>query len=72
MTFVAYWVLGIPVTLTLVFAFDMSNVGIWIGPTLACAFNTAAYLYIFKRMNWIELIRRTAEQREKDKLKKIE
>ena len=47
-TFVAYWVIGIPLTLLSVFAFDLSNTGIWLGPTLACMFNTAAYLYIFK------------------------
>jgi len=53
----------------MVFKFDLGTIGIWIGPTFACAFNTAAYLYIFNTINWTELIVKSAEQREKDKLK---
>lgn len=63
--------LGIPVTLILVFHYQLSNTGIWVGPTLACAFNTFAYLYLFKKENWGDLIRKSVEQRQKDKLKKI-
>lgn len=70
-TFLAYWVIGIPVTCVCVFYYGLSNFGIWVGPTLACAFNTLAYLWIFNKMNWVELVRRQAEQREKDKLRKI-
>ncbi len=68
----AYWILGIPLTLLLVFYYELGIFGIWVGPTLACAFNTLAYLVMFKRMNWHELIRKSAEQREKDKLKVLQ
>ena len=56
----------------MVFKFNLGTVGIWIGPTVACAFNTAAYLFIFKSIDWKQLIIRAAEQREKDKMKKEE
>jgi Na+-driven multidrug efflux pump len=71
-TFLAYWTLGIPLTMFLVFYNDMGIFGIWVGPTLACAFNTVAYILIFKRMDWHELIRKSAENREKDKFKKLQ
>lgn len=46
-TFAAYWMLAIPVTLYMTFSLEYSTTGIWVGPTLACAFNTCAYLIIF-------------------------
>jgi len=67
-TFLAYWAIGIPVTCLMVFRFDQGTYGIWIGPTLACFFNTIAYLVMFKRANWDELIAKSAAQRLKDKL----
>jgi MATE family multidrug resistance protein len=70
-TGVAYWVFGIPITLLMVFKFDLGTLGIWVGPTFACAFNTAAYLWIFNTINWSDLIVKAAEQREKDKFKRL-
>jgi MATE family multidrug resistance protein len=69
-TGIAYWILGIPLTCLMVFKFELGTVGIWIGPTVACAFNTAAYLYIFNSIDWKQLIIKAAEQRERDKMKK--
>jgi len=51
-TGIAYWALGIPITCLMVFKFDLGTLGIWIGPTVACAFNTVAYLYIFNTIDW--------------------
>jgi len=51
-TWLAYWVLGIPITCLMVFHFTLGNRGIWIGPTVACAFNTAAYITLFIRIDW--------------------
>lgn len=62
----AYWVLAIPITLWMAFGLSYGNIGIWVGPTVACAFNTAAYLFIFKRFNWEVLIEKAAIQRSKD------
>jgi len=70
-TGVAYWILGIPTALLMVFQFDLGTKGIWLGPTFACAFNTVAYLWIFNKINWSDLIVKAAQQREKDKLKRV-
>jgi hypothetical protein len=48
------------------FGLSYGNIGIWVGPTVACAFNTAAYLLIFKRFDWDMLIVKAAIQRSKD------
>ena len=69
-TGVAYWIFGIPITLVMVFQFDLGTMGIWLGPTFACAFNTVAYLWIFNKINWTDLIVKSAQQREKDKFKR--
>lgn len=67
-TFVAYFVIGIPTSMLMVFYFKVGIWGLWLGPTLACAFNTAVYLIIFKMIDWEKLIAKLAEQREKDKI----
>jgi multidrug resistance protein, MATE family len=51
-TFIAYWCLAIPTTYVMAYKLGYGNGGIWVGPTIACAFNTLAYLVIFKRINW--------------------
>jgi multidrug resistance protein, MATE family len=56
LTFVSYFVIGIPVSSLLMFYYDMGIWGLWLGPTLACAFNTVVYLIIFNRTKWDELI----------------
>ena len=59
LTFVAYFVLGIPLTLLLVFYYDFGIKGLWAGPSLACAFNTCAYLAIYIKTDWPSLIERS-------------
>jgi Na+-driven multidrug efflux pump len=49
-------VLGIPLSIYLVFFNDLSIFGLWCGPTLACGFNTVVYLIIFGKIDWKVLI----------------
>ena len=71
-TWIAYWVLGIPITCLMVFYFTLGNQGIWIGPTVACTFNTAAYLTLFNRIDWKGLMQKAKEQRAKDSAQIVE
>lgn len=47
-TFLAYWVIGIPIGYTLGFGFDMGATGIWIGLFLGL---TVAAVFLFRRFN---------------------
>ena len=62
----AYFIIGIPATLVLVFKYDLGIRGIWIGPTLAVTFLTFAYILIFSKIDWAERIRMAKVQRLKD------
>lgn len=53
-------------TLLLVFYFEVGIWGLWTGPSIACAVNTIAYLAIFVRTDWPQLIERSRAQRHKD------
>jgi Na+-driven multidrug efflux pump len=66
-TFIAYWVIGIPISCMLVYAYGKGLRGLWTGPTFATAFNTGCYLYIFQSLDLHDLVRRNFEQRQKDK-----
>jgi MATE family multidrug resistance protein len=59
-TFIAYWCLAIPLTLKMAFRLEFGIAGIWVGPTVACAFNTVSYLVIYERIDWVSLIERAA------------
>ena len=65
-TALAYWVIGIPVTLLLVFKYAKGIRGIWVGPTLAVTFLTITYIQIFTSMNWKDLVEKAKAQREAD------
>ena len=69
LTFIAYFFLGIPLAYVLVYHYGLKLSGIWMGPIVACAFNTVAYIVIFLRTDWQKLIADMALQREKDKFK---
>ena len=60
--FIAYFILGIPVTYYAAFTKDMGIRGIWIGPTCSGAFLTVCYNIMIKRINWKELIETIAER----------
>ena len=66
----AYFMIGIPASLVFVFKYDFGIRGIWMGPTLSVAFLTITYMTIFSKLNWMELIQKSAEQRAKDKASK--
>jgi len=51
-TGIAYWAVGIPLTLLMCFYYDFGIRGIWCGPTSAVIFNTCAYQLLFSRMDW--------------------
>ena len=40
----------------MVFWYELGIVGIWIGPTIATAFNTVAYQILFQKMDLEKLI----------------
>jgi len=42
------------------FRLEFGIAGIWVGPTVACAFNTVSYLVIYERIDWVSLIERAA------------
>ena len=63
----SYWGLGIPIVCLLVFKADWGIAGIWLGPTIASVYNTAAYIVIFNCINWPELIEEAAKKRAQDK-----
>ena len=52
----AYWVIGIPLTLYLVFVKDGGIYGIWIGPTCAVLFLSITYFTMYLRMDWQAII----------------
>jgi Na+-driven multidrug efflux pump len=55
-TGVTYFAIGIPFTCLMVFKVGLETSGIWMGPVLACALNTGAYLFIFSKIDWAVLI----------------
>ena len=48
----AYWALGIPLTLYMVFVKDVGINGLWIGPTASVLFLTITYVFMFNNMDW--------------------
>ena len=58
-TSLAYWLIGVPATLLLVFRFSWGIQGIWVGPTLAVVFLTLMYVLLFSHIDWQTLIKRT-------------
>ena len=66
-TGIAYFCLGIPLTLAMVFKYNAGIIGIWTGPIVATAFNTVAYIYMFTKMDLNALIKESKEKREADK-----
>jgi hypothetical protein len=50
-----------------VFKADWGIAGIWMGPAIACVYNTVCYIVIFSRINWPDLIEEAAKKRNQDK-----
>ena len=66
-TVLGYWVIGIPTTLLLVFWLDLGIVGLWVGPTLAIAFNFCFYYGMVLRTDW-QLVADQAQERRRKEL----
>jgi len=62
-------VIGIPLAYVFCFKYNLGIKGIWVGPTVAVAMNTLAYILIFYCLDWDTLIEEAVKKREDDKLK---
>jgi MATE family multidrug resistance protein len=51
-TIIGYWMIGVPVSATLGFAFDMSLMGLWIGSLVAVIFCTSCYFTLLIKTDW--------------------
>ena len=61
----AYFIFGIPASWYFAFVLDLGLRGLWIGPTIAVAYNTICYNIIIACIDWKELVR-GIKQRELD------
>ena len=71
-TVIGYWVIGIPISLLAVFVFDWSIVGLWLGPTLAIAFNFFFYYGTVIRADWQAIADGVQERRLREKRERAE
>ncbi len=67
-TGIAYFCLGIQLTLLMVFKYEAGITGIWCGPILATAFNTVMYITMFTKIDLDSLIKDSKQKREADKM----
>jgi MATE family multidrug resistance protein len=51
-TFISYWLIGIPLAYYLIFYKQMGLLGLWCGPTIANIINFVAYDYTVRTKNW--------------------
>lgn len=51
-TFINYWLIGIPLSYFLVFKKDLGLLGLWCGPTIACLLNYLIYQYEMRIADW--------------------
>eukprot|EP00353_Schmidingerella_taraikaensis_P007189 CAMPEP_0185580444 /NCGR_PEP_ID=MMETSP0434-20130131/16533_1 /TAXON_ID=626734 ORGANISM="Favella taraikaensis, Strain Fe Narragansett Bay" /NCGR_SAMPLE_ID=MMETSP0434 /ASSEMBLY_ACC=CAM_ASM_000379 /LENGTH=138 /DNA_ID=CAMNT_0028198711 /DNA_START=1004 /DNA_END=1420 /DNA_ORIENTATION=+ len=64
----AYFIFGVPTSYLLAFVKDMGLRGLWVGPTVAVAYNTICYNLIIARIDWVSLIKdmKLREKKEKE------
>lgn len=55
----AFWLLGLFVTLILVFKYSYGIKGVWLGPAIATMSLTFVYMITLNRIEWPELIEKT-------------
>ena len=65
-TAVAYFALGIPISYYCAFVQGADVRGLWVGPTVAVAWNTLCYNVIIWRIDWPSLIRSIKERNENE------
>ena len=63
-TLTAYWVFGIPIAWYCALYKDMGTMGLWIGPTVACAYLTIVYNILIACINWPDLFKEIRERRD--------
>jgi len=51
-TFVSYWLIGIPFACVLMLKFKMGLIGLWCGPTLANIINYSFYEHSLRKADW--------------------
>jgi multidrug resistance protein, MATE family len=61
-----YWLFGIPISCLLVFKYDMSLNGLWVGPTVACAYLTLCYVLLIARVDWYKLVEQIRQRKEEE------
>lgn len=66
-TLIGYWAIGIPVALFAVFKLDWGVAGLWMGPSLAIAFNFCFYYAIVVKTDWQKVADDSAKRRQKEK-----
>ena len=62
-TFFAYFAVGIPLSIILVFSYNLGIIGVWCGPLLAVFLNAVIYIAIFKQTDWPTLIAEAEDRR---------
>ena len=63
-TFVTYWLIGMPLSYLAAFKWKMGLVGIWIGPTVAIILNALCYTTIYLMTDWEKMVREASKERE--------
>jgi len=53
-------------TLLCVFKLELGIIGIWVGPAIAVAFNTLAYLHLFSKFDIEKLIQESKDRQARD------
>lgn len=64
LTVTAYLGLGIPLAYTFGISKDMGTMGLWIGPTAACAYLTLMYNILIACIDWPSLLLEIKERRD--------
>jgi Na+-driven multidrug efflux pump len=61
-----YWVLGIPISLYMMFRANLHIEGLWYGPTVAVLMNYIWYTYVIHFTDWQEIADKTAKKLKDD------
>lgn len=64
LTVTAYLGLGIPLAYTFGISKDLGTMGLWVGPTAACAYLTMMYNILIACMDWPSLLLEIKERRD--------
>ena len=65
-TFTAYWFFGIPLAYLCGIHLQWENMGLWIGPTVACAYLTICYSLLIACLDWEALFEEIRERKSRE------